>query len=331
MRFKGSTKELLKLYEKSGSAPKWLPVNVVSAFPMDEIEELEKKFGKPFVEFNESEAREFILKTRESRPDDIGNRRLITGTTYMQRRGVYQDLCSWYGTQYEPVINPWAFRSMRGSEAQKWLVETSKNKVPLDLFETAIQFIHNNYEDGQAIYAESIVQLVYNGVPSMLDIISLKEEDIDFENRTIYVRSIDKTIHMSEECAYYLQKEHNIDAFPMVKRNFYAVTFQDGYFKIRSLDYSIDSNNPSDYANTMNQVIKRIRRGTGLSVSSRNLYMLGFIQYCIDAVGRDYFRSIVWSEAGGEGNKRLEELAEAYGFKYTGCGNFKRAAIVFDI
>jgi integrase len=331
VRFKGTTRELLKLYEESGSAPKWFPSVVVSAFPMQEIEELEKKFRKLFVEFNEDEAREFILTTRESRPDNIGNRRLINGTTYMQRRGVYQDFCSWYGTQYEPVENPWAFRSMRGSEAQKWLVESSTNRVPLDLFETAIRFVRNNYEGEQAVYAEAILQLVYNGVPSMLDIIYLREEDIDFENNSIYIRSIGKKVSMSIECAKIIRMEHSITSFPMPKRKFYATTYQGGYFKIRSLDYSIDGNNPSDYANTMNQVIKRIRRGTGLSVSSRNIYMLGFVRYCIEKVGLDYFRSIIWSEAGGEGNRKLEELAEIYGFKYTGCANFKRAAIVFDI
>lgn len=329
--FDGKTIDMINEYEKSGYAPSYFSLLRNTAFPMTVVLEMEEKFGKPFVEWGLDEAKEFVMETKFGPPDKNGLRRCITPRSYTQRKCVYRDFCNWYSDNYHPVPNPWTRKELNGIRGDKWLFEDKNDKIELSIFKEVIDFTHSHYEGDYAIYRECLFTMLHEGFPKLEDIVLLKEKDIDFETGDIRIAS-GTTIHVSQECINLMKQVHNMTMFTGVTiRKLYAIPYRDGYFHICSSKDNIDDREASYVSSIMNGIFKQLRGELQKDVTSRILYVTGFIDYCIKRIGKEQFRNCVEHSRDKEANAILEQMISDYGFISDHLGNFRRVMLNYNL
>lgn len=314
---KVDTKRLFDEYfsSKHGSTEKKIRGQV----DRPEIYEYEAKFNKQFVNMNEDELLEMLLNFRGKSNADEGIR--ITPGTMTSIVCQYRQVFDFYSKNYEPVWNPFRGEKLSISNILPNLCEKSTS-VSKDVIDRFILGVRNGLNDQMADYMECVILMFYCGFKSPEEIVLLKEDDIDFQRRVVYLH--DREISLSPRCTLLLRRVHEIKSIETnngMNTSCDAVPYRNGYFKffVKNPDAISDETPITNFTSQLSRrITSESRKVLGYAINYRNIYMVGFYNHLCDLWGKDKTDEIILSGKNGEYNRMLSAEADKYGI---GAGN----------
>lgn len=312
-----TTQEMIECFGKSDFAPKYFDKVSATSFPMELIRSKEEKFGKQFIEFNTEECKEYTIAFINSRVFLNGVVGQQSISTYVNARRMYRGLWDWYIDNVKVIKNVWAQDAIF-NEAGVCEWGYGDKKKPLDVCEKAIEKIHDAFYGDYATYLECLILCFYNGFATAKDFPMLKEEDIDFEAKTI--RLTDKRgyriIHPSDRLLELLQSVHRIDYFDHGNSESHCLAWRDGYFHfVCRGTMNIDHEDFDRVTTRIRSSFLTVRNNVDFEITPRILYLVGFINWLIGKAGsREAASDIVFNSSN---ERKFVELMQEYGLAYV--------------
>ena len=291
--FDGIDKEYIKRIRKQCDRP--------------EVYEYEKKIGKQLVDMNIDELFDMINSFNE-------NGFSISYSSYDTIAVYYRKVFEYYIDHYELIRNPWHDKRMRGTQAYERLVQ-GKEPITWEMVDNAIQEVYKTNELERAKYVECIVRLFYDGFEKSEEIVKLKEDMIDFDNKQ--ARLSGRIVQFDDKCFDLLNELHGMEMMKGWRGDYYMASWHDSYFKfpIRPTEkVNFDKRPLVEIGNLINRAIsERIRKGLDTDINYRLLYFLGFYDYLVKKCGREEANKILTSVRVKEDINKLSGLAKLYG------------------
>lgn len=278
-----------------------------------EVYEYEKKIGKQLVEMDVDELFEMILSFNGNRKFNNANYS-IGYTSFNQIASYYRSLFNFYIDNVEVIKNPFNDKRMRGTEATKRLAQ-GKDPFTKEMLDDVIRKLHADIDEYRAEYLECILLMFYDGFVSAPEIVSLKEDMIDFKNHT--VRLPGRTIKLSDRCFELLQKINGSSVLTGHRGDYEMVSYHGSYFKFcvrpkRVGDFQ--ERDEAEVANLINREIsKRIKAEYGIDINYRLVYFLGFVDFIKEQYGEERCKELILAVRDPEATKDLLNVARMYG------------------
>ena len=280
----------------------------------DNLYGFETKIGKQIFEVDSEEAFELIFALLDTTPDADGMyESSVTGCVNV--KCLLSSLFDYYIYNYDVIIrNPYRDPSMRGEKFLTRLLPKLK-KISTTMYDDIISVIREKYDKERAIYLECLVQLFYNGFSCTDEIVELKEDMIDFENRIVRVPG--RTIFLSEECMSLLMTVHNMDRIEAKGDDVFLVSWHDSYFRFPVRKYQVEEFQDRTLRE-VGAIIPRqfhafIKKKYGVTVDSYKLFLLGFYNRLCEKYGEETTREMILSSKGEPKLAALRQEAISYG------------------
>ena len=279
-----------------------------------EVYKFEKEKGKKLLEMNPDELLEMISTFKQKNSKHLG--RSIALSSYSMIAYMFRRLWEYYNEMSDsPIRNPWYSRKLKGAEARKYLAGSAEVMSKND-FDEIISDIHGAFDTEMANYLECVVLLFFYGIQRPAEIPMIKEPDINFKSRTIYLYG--RSIKISDRALYLLQYVHKLNAMPGFKYDFVAASWHDSYFK-----FIIRESNLADFQNTdinklsikLSQLFTRITKEIGKNILPGQVYNLGLYLRLVDKYGEDDASIMVMSLRDEKSNHKLMEFMDENGYK----------------
>lgn len=313
------TKEVFDLYYKT--IPETTAYKVRGQVDRPEVYAYEEKLGKQIFDMDAEELIGLVLSfNRKRKLDGEGDNGEfgISIASYDTFQTQYRAIWNYYIDNIEVIRNPWNSKEMRGLAIAK-TIANSKERFTYERLESLIQQIHATYEDTYSDYGkylECLLLLYYNGFANSKEVVTLKEDMINFETHDVTIEG--RTIHLSDRCLELLKFVHSLHEVRTRRANNIAVPYQDGYFKIvlkADTAKRLQDCSTTEAANILNQKMAfRIRREYNIDIKSRTLYLLGFYDYIVKMAGKERAHELITAVYDKEGADELVSYAEEYGF-----------------
>lgn len=289
-----------------------------------EVYAYEIKIGKKLIEMNVDELFEMILSFNDNRKSEQ-NGYSINYNSYFQIASMYRSLFNFYIDNYEVIRNPFNDKRMRGTEAAKRLSQ-GKESYTWERIEEIIQMVHDEYEENKAKYIECIMLLYYNGFAKAEEIVGLKEDMIDYKNKTVLLPG--RTIQLSDRCFDLLRFVHGLTSLGGWRGDFSVVAWRDNYFKyiIRPKEVDYFNDRPiGEVANIINRrILVDVKKKFGVEINYRILYLLGFYNYMVKEKGVDRTKELIQAVRSPAETEDLVKLAREYGVVAENVTHLKR-------
>lgn len=265
------------------------------------------------VDLDVDQIYEMLLTYRISdRPDD---NRTLSLSTYSNLLSLYRSIFQWYSDNIELIRNPFLRKEMRLSEAKKRLSQHEET-FTTETLQNIINLVREDYKNQKerAEYIECILLLFYNGCQENEDIVDIREEDIDHENKTLVIRGIKR--RLSDRCYELLVKVHNMTVIEGETRK---ATFRDwngSYFKFPSAFSKQEFDEKPKIAPTTtinNYLSQKVAKKHNIKVSGFTIFYLGFYDNMVKKIGKERVNYIIQSKMDGEATNQLVQLAREYG------------------
>lgn len=281
-----------------------------------EVYAYEAELGKQIFDMNVSELFGLILSFNNNR--EFGDSNFsISYSSYDQIASTYRSIWNFYIENIAIIRNPWNNREMRGIAAAKRLAE-SKTAFTYDIIEKVISRINDEYKDENCDYGkylECLILLFYNGFANVQEIVLLKKEDINFKTQEVRLQG--RTIYLSNRCFQLLQYIHNLNEIKVSHRNYAAICYRGGYFKIviqaKEVENFQDKSLTDVGAILTRKITMNIKRKYGVDINYRILYLLGFHDYIVNKIGQVRTKEIITSIRNSEDTQELRQYAKEYG------------------
>ena len=281
-----------------------------------EVYAYEAELGKQIFDMNVSELFGLILSFNNNR--EFGDSNFsISYSSYDQIASTYRSIWNFYIENIAIIRNPWNNREMRGIAAAKRLAE-SKTAFTYDVIERVISRINDEYEDENCDYGkylECLILLFYNGFANVQEIVLLKKEDINFKTQEVRLQG--RTIYLSNRCFQLLQYIHNLNEIKVFHRNYAAISYHGGYFKIviqsKEVENFQDKSLVDVGAILTRKITMNIKQKYGVDINYRILYLLGFHDYIVNKIGQVRTKEIITSVRNSEDAQELRQCAKEYG------------------
>lgn len=226
-----------------------------------------------------------------------------------------------------PIRNPWNNPTLFKEICDK--LDEYNRPISYETIKEAFKKIDNDYqglESGFGDYLKCIILLAYNGFADGQEIISMKEDMINFHSRRVSLpRGV--TLRLSEECFDLLQRVHELEEVRSLRRGFVAIPYHDSYFKIVTNDKgaaTLQDQSLSEIGSRLKRKLSQcVKNRRGVDVKYREVYLLGFYDYiCIEA-GKDRANEIITSVRSTADNQELSYYAKEYGFQADNISKIK--------
>lgn len=321
---KMGTKEVFDLYFKDISSETAKKVRPQVDRP--EVYAYEEKMGKQILDMTTDELLELLLSLNNERKFGESNFGISYGSID-QIASTYRSVWNYYIDNIEIIRNPWNDKKMRGMALVKKLSE-SKEKFTYSIIETVIKNLHNEYPEGNYIpkYIECIILLFYSGFAEAQEIVSLKEEMINF--RTHEIRLTGRTVRLSDRCFELLQYVHYLDEIDTPRGMYRAISYNGSYFKFVIREKDVDDFKDRSMTNVgailTRKITMLVKKRYNIDINYRIIYLLGFFDYIVKKTSEERAVELVTSVRNAVDVQELMRYASEYGIVSDNVTYIKR-------
>lgn len=290
------------------------------SFDSSRLYEYELSLGKKFFEMDADEILEFVLKN----PRRDG--KLISHYTYRWQHCIWLAVWRFYIENLENIRNPWIREEMLPAVVSKRLID-NKEKLTAEILEDIIAGGEYAFKDKEHYeYAELFIRLLYDGVPSLRDIMDIKEEQIDFKSGVI--NGEHRIVHISDRTAELLRKVHCFEPFTTYKQAFYPTPYNGSYIPLLVKKNYVDSVDERSMDAVTAIINKNVSKILDKKVAPRDVYQLGFFDFIGKNVGYTEAREIIMTPTQGN-TMKLMALVGKYGYNVMAMENARRNLMAF--
>lgn len=304
------TKSLLDEYFKT--RPETTTVKIRGQIDRPELYSFETEIGKPLIDMDSQEiARMLIGFNNKSFSKKVYK---ISYRTYDILLSILRDFFNWYIDNYEVIKNPCNDKKIKGINVVSLFADSTE---PFDkqAVEDTIKKIRESQTEENADYQEAIVRMFYEGFPDAIDIVKLKETDIDHKNKKAKVR--ERNIQLSDRLYELLVKINKMEEYPARRGTYLLLSYKGSFFKFPTrAKYKNEFNDrPAEYwAGHISRVFNReIKVKFDININARTIYLCGFYDYMVSKVGREKVDALITSVRNPEDTKTLMGFANEYG------------------
>ena len=295
-----------------------------------ELYEYEKSIGKPLVDMEPQEIVDMIKSFKNRSYSNKVYR--VSYRTYDTILSFYRDFFNWYIDNYEVIKNPCNDKKIRGNNVID-ILDSSVKAFTKDDMEDVITKIRNNDIEEYADYREAIMRLFYEGFPQAIDIVNMKDEDINHEKKTVMVRG--REIQLSDRLYELLKKIHSTEEFPAHRGNYIMSSYRGSYFKFPSREKyedELDLRDPEYWAMYIGRMFNRdIKNKLNININARMLYLLGVYDFMVKSVGQEETNRLIMSVNNSEDTRKIMALAKEYGIVEQNVTTLKRMLMPFVV
>ena len=325
-RGKFDTRELLDEYFKT--RPETTVRKIRSQIDRQELYDFERKIGKPLVDMDAMEVAEMIKTfTNKSFSTKVYK---VSFRTYDTILSFIRDFFNWYIDNHEVIKNPCNDKRIKGRNVLH-LFEDTTDIFTKDSMEDAIQKIRDTQIDEYADYQEAIIRMFYEGFPESIDIVNLKEEDVNHEKKTAIVRG--REIQLSDRLYELLKKINRMEDYPAYRGSYMMMSYRGSYFKFPTREKfkgEFNERPPEYWASYISRIFNReIKIKLDININARTLYLRGFYDYIVENYGQEETDRIIMSVRSPEDAKKMMAIAEKYGVQEQNVTTLKKLLMQF--
>lgn len=328
-----TTKELMDRYFSDELPPSTIKMrtNVDRKEMYAYLNKLSDQMGKrvELVDLDVDQIYEMLLTYRKSsRPDD---NRTLSLSTYSNLLSLYRSIFQWYSDNIELIKNPFLNKELRFDEAKRRLSQHEET-FTMETLQNIIDLVREDYKNQKerADYIECILLLFYHGCQENEDIVDIREEDIDHENKTLIVRGVKR--QLSDRCYELLVKVHNMTIMEGETRKAVFHDWNGSYFKFPSAfdKQEFDAKPKRAPIVTINNYFSRkVGSKHNIKVSGYTIFYLGFYNYMVEKIGKERADYIIKSKMDGDATNQLMQLAEEYGINVLNPSQIRTCLYIY--
>ena len=293
-----------------------------------ELYAYEKEIGKPLVDMESQEIAEMI-KTFSNK--SFSNKVYkMSYRTYDTLLSILRDFFNWYIDNYEVIKNPCNDKKIKGRNVIALFADDVKI-FDKDAMEEAIERIRNDQIEEYADYQEAIIRMFYEGFPEAIDIVNLKEDDINHEKKTAIVKG--REIQLSDRLYELLVKINHMDEYPAHRGSYLLMSYRGSYFKFPTrakFEKEFNDRPPEYWAGHISRLFNRdIKNKLDININARTLYLRGFYDFMVDTVGKEETDRLIMSIRNSDDSRKIMSLAEEYGVVEQNVTTLKKVLMPF--
>ena len=293
-----------------------------------ELYAYEKEIGKPLVDMESQEIAEMI-KTFSNK--SFSNKVYkMSYRTYDTLLSILRDFFNWYIDNYEVIKNPCNDKKIKGRNVVALFADDVKI-FDKDAMEEAIERIRNDQIEEYADYQEAIIRMFYEGFPEAIDIVNLKEDDINHEKKTAIVKG--REIQLSDRLYELLVKINHMDECPAHRGSYLLLSYRGSYFKFPTrakFEKEFNDRPPEYWAGHISRLFNRdIKNKLDININARTLYLRGFYDYMVNKVGQGETDRLIMSIRNSDDSRKIMSLAEEYGVVEQNVTTLKKVLMPF--
>lgn len=293
-----------------------------------ELYAYEKEIGKPLVDMESQEIAEMI-KTFSNK--SFSNKVYkMSYRTYDTLLSILRDFFNWYIDNYEVIKNPCNDKKIKGRNVVALFADDVKI-FDKDAMEEAIERIRNDQIEEYADYQEAIIRMFYEGFPEAIDIVNLKEDDINHEKKTAIVKG--REIQLSDRLYELLAKINHMDEYPAHRGSYLLLSYRGSYFKFPTrakFEKEFNDRPPEYWAGHISRLFNRdIKNKLDININARTLYLRGFYDYMVNKVGQEETDRLIMSIRNSDDSRKIMSLAEEYGVVEQNVTTLKKVLMPF--
>lgn len=293
-----------------------------------ELYTYEKEIGKPLVDMESQEIAEMI-KTFSNK--SFSNKVYkMSYRTYDTLLSILRDFFNWYIDNYEVIKNPCNDKKIKGRNVVALFADDVKI-FDKDAMEEAIERIRNDQIEEYADYQEAIIRMFYEGFPEAIDIVNLKEDDINHEKKTAIVKG--REIQLSDRLYELLVKINHMDEYPAHRGSYLLLSYRGSYFKFPTrakFEKEFNDRPPEYWAGHISRLFNRdIKNKLDININARTLYLRGFYDYMVNKVGQEETDRLIMSIRNSDDSRKIMSLAEEYGVVEQNVTTLKKVLMPF--
>lgn len=293
-----------------------------------ELYAYEKEIGKPLVDMESQEIAEMI-KTFSNK--SFSNKVYkMSYRTYDTLLSILRDFFNWYIDNYEVIKNPCNDKKIKGRNVVALFADDVKI-FDKDAMEEAIERIRNDQIEEYADYQEAIIRMFYEGFPEAIDIVNLKEDDVNHEKKTAIVKG--REIQLSDRLYELLVKINHMDEYPAHRGSYLLLSYRGSYFKFPTrakFEKEFNDRPPEYWAGHISRLFNRdIKNKLDININARTLYLRGFYDFMVDTVGKEETDRLIMSIRNSDDSRKIMSLAEEYGVVEQNVTTLKKVLMPF--
>lgn len=293
-----------------------------------ELYAYEKEIGKPLVDMESQEIAEMI-KTFSNK--SFSNKVYkMSYRTYDTLLSILRDFFNWYIDNYEVIKNPCNDKKIKGRNVIALFADDVKI-FDKDAMEEAIERIRNSQIEEYADYQEAIIRMFYEGFPEAIDIVNLKEDDVNHEKKTVIVKG--REIQLSDRLYELLVKINHMDEYPAHRGSYLLLSYRESYFKFPTrakFEKEFNDRPPEYWAGHISRLFNRdIKNKLDININARTLYLRGFYDFMVDTVGKEETDRLIMSIRNSDDSRKIMSLAEEYGVVEQNVTTLKKVLMPF--
>ena len=173
--------------------------------------------------------------------------------------------------------------------------------------------------------------MFYEGFPEAIDIVNLKEDDINHEKKTAIVKG--REIQLSDRLYELLVKLNHMDEYPAHRGSYLLLSYRGSYFKFPTrakFEKEFNDRPPEYWAGHISRLFNRdIKNKLDININARTLYLRGFYDYMVNKVGQEETDRLIMSIRNSDDSRKIMSLAEEYGVVEQNVTTLKKVLMPF--
>ena len=323
---KFDTERLLNEY--FATKPENLAKRTKSQVSRKELYEYERKLDKPLVEMNSEEIANMIFSFKNN--SRSGNKYKMSLRIFDQALSILRGFFDWYIDNYKVIKNPCNDKKIKGINALNFADESSMTFTK-ESMEEAIAEIRSDKIDEYADYDEAIIRMFYEGFSQSLEIVNLKETDVNREKHTVTSRG--REWKLSDRLFELLEKLNKMEEIPAYHGYYLFLSYRGSYFKFPTRETfreEFEERTPEYYGAYISRVFnKDIRSKLKNNINARMIYLRGFYDYIVSRIGEEETNKMILAFRDADANMRMEKFAREYNIIDQNTTSIKRALVPF--
>lgn len=302
-----NTEELLCGYFET--KPATTVRKIRSQIDRPELYEYERKLNKPLVHMDVLEIADMLLTFTNANYKD--RKYKMSYRTYDAVISNLRGFFEWYIDNVEVIKNPCNDKRIKGINKTE-IIKDVNEVFTKEKMEELITNIRNDSLEENADYIEAIIRMYYEGFSESRDIVSMKCDDVNHDERSVFVRG--RKIMLSDRLYSLLVKIHDMAEFPAYRGNYVMVSYNDSYFKFPTRErYKDEDRDIEFYIGYISRVlIKELKTKRHLNINARTFYLLGFYNFIQEKAGKEHSKELITAYKNSEYADEIAQYAAAY-------------------
>lgn len=286
-----------------------------SQLDRSEVYAYEERVGKQLVELNADEILEMIstFQNKKNKFAYAEEGPKMSANSYKRYISGYKQIFLYYVRHHELVRSPYDDPKLKGINIHVHRAE-SRDRLTWEKVESILNQLHSKYESERASYYELIMRLFHDGFADPVEIINMKEADINFSRKEVSVPG--RTVRLSERTLQLLLENHKATQMETHRTKMDMVSWHGSYVKFFVHRGRVDDLESLDIRAIARKITipisSMIPKDFGISMSYRRLYLLGLYDYLVRNSGEDRVREMILPGCSHEMNEEFIQLLNTY-------------------